>query len=154
MTRPVRFPTFSSLARRAPGVVFLLAAAGCSHSGGDPQANVVSCRSPDPDRPVCIEYEPFNDDMRLVATTQCREAGGTAGSRCPTEGLVGTCDRVVVAEGQKPQAWEFSRRNRSHHYAVAGAASGPPDVAKLKAECTAEGPRLTPGVWTDAKAGS
>ena len=154
MSETDRFSGALRAAYLAAAALPLLIAGGCGSAGSDKEANVVSCRSPDADRPVCVEYEPFDDNMRLVATTQCREAGGTAGSRCPTEGLVGICDKVVVAAGQKPQPWEFSRRNRSHHYAVPGAVNGPPDVARLKAECTAEGPRLTPGVWTDAKAGS
>jgi hypothetical protein len=147
-----RLATLPVLALAAGGLG-LLALAGCSHPGGEQKANVVSCQSRDADRPVCIEYEPFDDDMRLVAVTQCREAGGTPGSSCPTEGLVGICDRPVVTDDKDRKPWEFSRRNRTHHYAVTGAVSGPPDAAKLEADCTAQRPRVIPGVWT-APAGS
>jgi hypothetical protein len=133
---------------------FSLVLAACGHSGTASHGNVISCRAPDADRPTCNEDEPYNDDMRLVAISKCREAGGVAGTACPTVNLAGSCDRVYETPGKKRQSWEYSRRGRAYYYEVPGAAAGPLNLQQLRKECTEPPSGGTPGQWTDGKPAS
>ena len=135
-------------------VACVLLVAGCGHSGTASQSNVISCRSPDADRPACVEYEPYNGDMRLVASNQCREGGGTVGTSCPTELMVGACDYVNTASFKDRKPWEFSRRSRSYFYDAPGAAAGPPNASILKKQCEGDGSRGVAGRWTDGRPAS
>jgi len=139
---------------RMAACIGLLVAGGCGHGGTTAKNGVISCRAPDADRPLCVESEPYNDDMRLVAISQCRESGGRVGTECPTEDLVGSCERVNQASVEKRQPWEFSKRSRMYYYSVPGALAGPPDVAMLKAQCEQQQGRGSTGQWTGKDGGS
>jgi len=140
---------FASCVRSLVPSLCLIVAAAC---GGKHPANgqdFVACRLADADRPTCAEIEPYNDDMRLVAISKCRESGGTVASECPTSDLAGVC---ATEAGKDHQPWEFGRRTRTFYYEVPGAARGPLDVAHLKEDCERVEPRSTPGRWTDGAA--
>jgi hypothetical protein len=145
---------FLIMVRRLMGAACVLTVAACGNGGTASQGGLVSCRAPDADRPTCIEDEPYNDDMRLVAVSKCREAGGKVGTACPRNDLAGSCETVNTATFENRKAWEFSRRRRTYYYAVPGAAAAAPDVSVLKKECEQQGPGYAGGQWVDANPAS
>ena len=119
-------------------IAMLLMLAGC----GKPASNrdAVSCRFADAESPRCVEFVQLKSpDMRLAASAQCRQNGGTFGDACPTEDLLGICE----TSNDVSKASVFSHRSRAFYYGKPGSFAAL-NIGRTKAACSE-------GSWIDGK---
>ena len=139
MTRfPVIAPAVAASIARNVFLAMLLMLAGC----GKPASNrdAVSCRFADAEAPRCVEFVQLKSpDMRLAASAQCRQNGGTFGDACPTEDLLGICE----TSNDVSKASVFSHRSRAFYYGKPGSFAAL-NIGRTKAACSE-------GSWIDGK---
>ena len=138
----MRIRLAAPISARFPGrklfIAMLLVLAGC----GKPASNrdAVSCRFADAEAPRCVEFVQLKSpDMRLAASAQCRQNGGTFGDACPTEDLLGICE----TSNDVSKASVFSHRSRAFYYGKPGSFAAL-NIGRTKAACSE-------GSWIDGK---
>ena len=118
-------------------MAIMLGVTGCNKAS---TSDVVACRFVDADAARCVEFVQLKSpDMRLLATSQCRQNGGTFSDACPTSDLLGICE----TKNDVSKAWVFSHRSRAFYY------GGPGSSAALNVERTKAG--CKDGNWIEVK---
>ena len=111
--------------------------AGCG--GPPPDPNLMSCKVTEGSHAECMEYvRPRSDLSRSSIFAQCRDGGGVIVDACPTENLIGTCERATDPR----QPTSLSERVRMKTYFEPGGVN-PPDAGRLRKQCDAGA-----GIWT------
>lgn len=96
---------------------------------GSGSSDVVRCYMATGSSAMCIErFDPLNDTLRLAATVQCREQGGSVVETCPTKNFVGACE----SKENPKLAWTLNRTTRANYYLHPDAAS-PDALARIDA---------------------
>jgi hypothetical protein len=124
----------------------MFAAAVMSGCGGAPaDKNVMSCKVTEGSHAMCLEYvHPRLEELRVAILAQCRDGGGVIVDACPTENLLGTCERTT--DPRNPTT--LSEKVRMKTYFQPGGLN-PPNAERLHKQCDTGA-----GIWSPPPASS